>query len=112
MDVIKVSKATEAAALYCRNGSGPYILEMNTYRYKGHSMSDPAKYRTREEVQNIKNKKDPIENFQKYLLKNGLKEDEFKKIDQKIKGIISEAADFAIESESPELSDLFKDIYL
>ncbi len=112
MDVLKVSKATEAAAKDCRNGNGPYILEMNTYRYKGHSMSDPAKYRTREEVQSIKNKKDPIENFQKYLLKKGIKEDEFKKIDQKIKTTISEAADFAIESEVPELSDLFNDIYL
>ena len=112
MDVLKVSKATEAAAANCRNGNGPYILEMNTYRYKGHSMSDPAKYRTREEVQNIKSKKDPIENFQKYLLKQGVKEDEFKKIDQKIKGTISEAAEFAIESSEPELSDLFKDIYL
>ena len=112
MDVLKVSKATEEAATNCRNGNGPYILEMNTYRYKGHSMSDPAKYRTREEVQNVKNKKDPIENFQKYLLKNGLNEDEFKKIDHKIKETISEAANFAIESEVPELSDLYKDIYL
>ena len=112
MDVLKVSKATELAAKNCRDGNGPYILEMNTYRYKGHSMSDPAKYRTREEVQNIKDKKDPIENFQKYLLKKGLNEDEFKKIDQKIKGTISEAAEFAIESEEPDLSDLLKDIYL
>ena len=112
MDVLEVSKATQLAASNCRNGDGPYILEMNTYRYKGHSMSDPAKYRTREEVQNIKDKKDPIENFQKYLLGKGLKEDEFKRIDQKIKGIISEAANFAIESEEPEFSDLFKDIYL
>tara|TARA_A100001011_G_scaffold386225_1_gene461640 strand:+ start:81 stop:1052 length:972 start_codon:yes stop_codon:yes gene_type:complete len=112
MDVLEVGKATEIAASNCRNGNGPYILEMNTYRYKGHSMSDPAKYRTREEVQNIKDKKDPIENFQKYLLKHGIEEDEFKKIDQNIKVIISEAADFAIESEEPELSDLFEDIYL
>ena len=112
MDVLKVSKATELAAKNCRDGNGPFILEMNTYRYKGHSMSDPAKYRTREEVQNIKDKKDPIENFQKYLLKQGVKEDEFKNIDQKIKGTISEAAEFAIESEEPDLSDLFKDIYL
>ena len=112
MDVLEVSKATELAASNCRKGDGPYILEMNTYRYKGHSMSDPAKYRTREEVQNIKDKKDPIENFQKYLLKQGVKENEFKNIDQKIKGTISEAAEFAIESEEPDLSDLFKDIYL
>ena len=112
MDVLKVSKAAETAALNCRNNNGPYILEMNTYRYKGHSMSDPAKYRTREEVQNIKDKKDPIENFQKYLLTKGLEEEVFKKIDQEIKSIISEAADFAIESKEPDLSDLFEDIYI
>ena len=112
MDVLEVSKATELAASNCRNGDGPYILEMNTYRYKGHSMSDPAKYRTREEVQNIKDKKDPIENFQKYLLNEGLDEDEFKKIDKNIKEIVSDAADFALESSEPDLADLYEDIYL
>ena len=112
MDVLEVSKATELAASNCRRGDGPYILEMNTYRYKGHSMSDPAKYRTREEVQNIKDKKDPIENFQKNLLSEGLDEDEFKKIDKEIKEIVSEAADFALESSEPDLTDLYKDIYL
>ena len=112
MDVLEVSKATELAASNCRNGDGPYILEMNTYRYKGHSMSDPAKYRTREEVQNIKDKKDPIENFQRHLLKEGLDEDEFKKIDKNIKEIVSEAADFALESSEPDLTDLYEDIYL
>ena len=112
MDVLEVSKATELAASNCRNGNGPYILEMNTYRYKGHSMSDPAKYRTREEVQNIKDKKDPIENFQKYLLNEGLDEDEFKKIDKNIKEIVSDAADFALESSEPDLADLYEDIYL
>ena len=112
MDVLEVSKATELAASNCRNGDGPYILEMNTYRYKGHSMSDPAKYRTREEVQNIKDKKDPIENFQKHLLNEGLDEDEFKKIDKNIKEIVSEAADFALDSSEPDLTDLYEDIYL
>ncbi len=112
MDVLEVSKATELAASNCRNGDGPYILEMNTYRYKGHSMSDPAKYRTREEVQNIKDKKDPLENFQKHLLNEGLDEDEFKKIDKNIKEIVSEAADFALESSEPDLADLYEDIYL
>jgi pyruvate dehydrogenase E1 component alpha subunit len=112
MDVLEVSKATEFAASNCRNGGGPYILEMNTYRYKGHSMSDPAKYRTREEVQNIKDKKDPIENFQKHLLNEGIGEDEFKKIDKNIKEIVSEAADFALESSEPDLTDLYEDIYL
>jgi pyruvate dehydrogenase E1 component alpha subunit len=75
-------------------------------------MSDPAKYRTREEVQNIKDKKDPIENFQKHLLNEGLDEDEFKKIDKNIKEIVSEAADFALESSEPDLTDLYEDIYL
>ncbi len=112
MDVLEVSKATELAASNCRNGDGPYILEMNTYRYKGHSMSDPAKYRTREEVQNIKDKKDPIENFQKHLLNEGFDEDEFKKIDKNIKEIVSEAADFALKSSEPDLTDLYEDIYL
>ena len=112
MDVLEVSKATELAASNCRRGDGPYILEMNTYRYKGHSMSDPAKYRTREEVQNIKDKKDPIENFQKHLLNEGLDEDEFKRIDQEIKEIVSEAADFALESSEPDLTDLYENIYL
>jgi len=112
MDVLEVSKATELAASNCRKGDGPYILEMNTYRYKGHSMSDPAKYRTREEVQNIKDKKDPIENFQKHLLNEGFGEDEFKKIDKNIKEIVSEAADFALESSEPDLTDLYEDIYL
>ena len=112
MDVLEVSKATELAASNCRRGDGPYILEMNTYRYKGHSMSDPAKYRTREEVQNVKDKKDPIENFQKHLLNEGLDEDEFKKTDKEIKEIVSEAADFALESSEHDLTDLYEDIYL
>ena len=112
MDVLEVSKATELAASNCRRGDGPYILEMNTYRYKGHSMSDPAKYRTREEVQNVKDKKDPIENFQKHLLNEGLDEDEFKKTDKEIKEIVSEAADFALKSSEPDLADLYEDIYL
>ena len=112
MDLIKVREAAETASDHSRNGKGPYILEMNTYRYKGHSMSDPAKYRTREEVQNIKDKKDPIENFQKNLLDKGVKEESFKEIDKKVKAIISNAADFAIESDEPDLSELYKDIYI
>ena len=112
MDVIKVSKAASKAATFCRNGKGPFILEMNTYRYKGHSMSDPAKYRTREEVQNIKDKKDPIENFQKFLSNKGVEIGVFKKIDDKVKKEVSEAAEFAIESDDPDLSDLFEDIYI
>ena len=111
MDVLKVYKATEKAASYCRKGNGPYILEMSTYRYKGHSMSDPAKYRTRAEVQEIKEKNDPIENLQKHLLKKKESEESLKKIDQEIKEIISMAAQFALDSADPDLSDLYKDIY-
>ena len=112
MDVLAVKDAGDRAVKHCRSGKGPYILEIKTYRYRGHSMSDPAKYRTREEVQNIKDKKDPIENFQKHLLNEGLDEDEFKKIDKNIKEIVSDAADFALESSEPDLADLYEDIYL
>ena len=111
MDVLKVFNASKKAAAYCRKGKGPYILEMSTYRYKGHSMSDPAKYRTRAEVQNVKDKNDPIENLQKILLKNGASEEQLKKIDQEIKNTVSQAAQFAIDSEEPDLSELYNGIY-
>ena len=112
MDVLKVFNASKKAAAYCRNDQGPYILEMSTYRYKGHSMSDPAKYRTRAEVQNVKDKNDPIENLQKILLKNGASEEQLKKIEQEIKNTGSQAAQFAIDSEEPDLSELYNGIYV
>ena len=110
MDVLEVSKTAELAASNCRSGDGPYILEMNTYRYKDilcliQQIEPEKKFK-------ILKIKDPIENFQKHLLNEGLDEDEFKKIDKEIKEIVSEAADFALESSEPNLSDLYKDIYL
>ena len=110
MDVIAVRDSAIRAMEYCRSGKGPYILEMKTYRYRGHSMSDPAKYRTRDEVEKIRKNSDPIENIKELLAKNGLKEDEIKNIDSEIKVTIADAAKFAQESPEPSVDELFKDI--
>ena len=107
-----MSKATELAASNCRSGDGPYILEMNTYRYKGHSMSDPAKYRTREEVQKMREERDAIENVRSILLTGKhASEDDLKSIDKEIKKIVNESAEFAKASPEPELNELYTDIY-
>ena len=112
MDVLAVKAAAEKAVAICRAGEGPYILEMNTYRYRGHSMSDPAKYRTREEVQKMKDEKDAIEHVRDLLLQGGLASDEdLKAIDKDIKAIVNEAAEFAKESPEPDTSELWTDIY-
>jgi pyruvate dehydrogenase E1 component alpha subunit len=112
MDVFSVKDAGLKAALHCRTGKGPYILEMNTYRYRGHSMSDPAKYRTREEVQKMKEERDPIDNVREKLLKNrSITDSILKSIDKEIKMIISDAATFALEGSEPNLSELWTDIY-
>ena len=111
MDIIQVYNASKKAANYCRKGNGPYILEMSTYRYKGHSMSDPAKYRTREEVQNMKDKRDPIENLQKILLEDDHSEESLKNIDLEVKSLVSESAQFSLDSPEPNLSELYKNIY-
>src|SRR6201747_1404787 len=96
MDVRAVKAAGEKAAAWCREGKGPYILEMQTYRYRGHSMSDPAKYRTREEVEKVRHDQDPIEGARNRLLQEyGLEEAELKKIDDEVKRVVQEAADFA-----------------
>jgi pyruvate dehydrogenase E1 component alpha subunit len=112
MDVLAVKEAGERAVTHCRAGKGPYILEMKTYRYRGHSMSDPAKYRTREEVQKMKAERDPIDHIREMLVtgKHSTGE-ELKAIDKEVKKIISEAADFASESPEPALSELYTDIY-
>ncbi len=112
MDVLKVRQAGILASDHCRSGKGPFILEMNTYRYRGHSMSDPAKYRTRDEVQKMRSERDPIDSLRKVLLKKFKKsEDDLKLIDKSVKTQISEAADFAINSDEPPLSELWTDIY-
>ncbi|MDC0456702.1 pyruvate dehydrogenase (acetyl-transferring) E1 component subunit alpha [Alphaproteobacteria bacterium] len=110
MDVIAVRDAAITAIDYCRSGKGPYILEMKTYRYRGHSMSDPAKYRTRDEVEKIRQNSDPIENIKTLLNKFGLEDDNLKKIDTDIKSIVADAAKFAQESPEPSDSELFTDI--
>ena len=113
MDVLAVKEASEKAVAHCRAGKGPYILEVKTYRYRGHSMSDPAKYRTREEVQKMRDERDCIEQVRDILLtgKHATDED-LKAIDKEIKGIVNEAAEFSKESPEPSLDELYTDIYM
>jgi pyruvate dehydrogenase E1 component alpha subunit len=112
MDVMAVKAAGEKATAHCRAGNGPYILEMKTYRYRGHSMSDPAKYRSREEVQKVREEKDPIDHVRDLLVQGKhATEDELKSIDKEIKAVVNESAQFAQNSPEPDLSELWTDIY-
>ncbi|MBW0157262.1 pyruvate dehydrogenase (acetyl-transferring) E1 component subunit alpha [Sedimentimonas flavescens] len=112
MDVLAVKAASEKAIAHCRSGEGPYILEVKTYRYRGHSMSDPAKYRSREEVQKIREERDAIEHVRDLLLSGGhATDDDLKAIDKEIKVIVNEAAEFSKESPEPALEELWTDIY-
>jgi pyruvate dehydrogenase E1 component alpha subunit len=112
MDVLAVKAAGEKAVAHCRAGEGPYILEVKTYRYRGHSMSDPAKYRTREEVQKMREERDAIEHVRQLLLTGGhASEDDLKAIDKEIKAVVNESAEFAKESPEPALEELWTDIY-
>ena len=112
MDVLDVEKEAAYAAEHCRSGKGPFILEMKTYRYRGHSMSDPAKYRTREEVQKVREEKDPIDTLRSLLIeKYKVSEKEFKAKDAEIKGIVTQASDFALESPEPAIEELWTDVY-
>ena len=110
MDVLAVRGAAETALEWTRGGNGPILIEFMTYRYRGHSMSDPAKYRTREEVQKYREGNDPIENAARELEKLGVKEEELKAIDREIKQIVVEAAKFAEESPEPDPSELTTDV--
>lgn len=111
MDVLAVKAAGQKAVAHCRAGKGPYILEMNTYRYRGHSMSDPAKYRTRDEVQKVRETRDPIEHVRQMLLDGGHAEDaDVKAIDKDIKAVVNKAAKFAEDSPEPDVSELYTDI--
>ena len=113
MDVVAVREAGRRAVERARAGEGPYLLEMKTYRYRGHSMSDPAKYRTKEEVDDIKAKSDPIELVKKMLIDGGhADEAALKEIDREIRGVVSESATFAQESPEPDPSELMTDIYI
>ena len=111
MDVIAVHAAGEEAVAHCRGGKGPFILEAMTYRYRGHSMSDPAKYRTREEVTKVRQERDPIERLRATMLKGDIaSEDQLKEIDREIKEVISDAAEFAQNSPEPDPSELYTDV--
>ncbi|HWM82791.1 MAG TPA: pyruvate dehydrogenase (acetyl-transferring) E1 component subunit alpha [Pseudolabrys sp.] len=112
MDVRAVKAAGEKAVAWCRAGKGPYILEMLTYRYRGHSMSDPAKYRTREEVDKVRTGQDPIEQVRARILeKKYATEDDLKKIDATVRSIVNEAAEFATNDPEPDASELYTDVY-
>ena len=113
MDVLAVQAAARKAAEHARSGEGPYILEMKTYRYRGHSMSDPAKYRTREEVDEVRKTRDPIDHLQELLETKGWADQAaLKAIDAEVKRIVADAAEFARTSPEPELSELYTDVYL
>src|SRR5256714_2455288 len=111
MDVRAVKAAADKAVAWCRAGEGPYILEMQTYRYRGHSMSDPAKYRTREEVDKVRHDQDPIEQVRNRLLAAKMSEQELKAIDGEVREIVNAAADFAQHDPEPDASELYTDIY-
>jgi len=112
MDVLAVREAAEQAVAACRSGKGPFLLEAKTYRYRGHSMSDPARYRTREEVQQMRSQHDCIENARHRLEAMGVEEAAFKAIDDEVKAIIQDSADFAQTSPEPALSELWTDVLL
>ena len=111
MDVLAVREATERAVKRAREGGGPFILEVKTYRYRGHSMSDPAKYRTKEEVDEVKKTRDPIEHIKMLLDQAGATEADLRPIEDEIKAIVAEAVQFAQESPEPDPSELYTDVY-
>ncbi len=113
MDVLAVNEAGARAAAYARSGKGPMILEMKTYRYRGHSMSDPAKYRSKEEVEKMRTQHDPIEHLAKQLVDDGhADEAALKKVDREVKDIVTQAAEFAQNSPEPAPSELYTDVLL
>lgn len=113
MDVRAVKAAGDLAGEWCRAGNGPLILEMQTYRYRGHSMSDPAKYRSKEEVQKMRSERDPIEQVKARLLdKKWASEDELKAIDKEVRDVVADAAEFAQNDAEPDPSELWTDIVL
>ena len=110
MDVLEVRAAAEIAFKHARSGKGPVLMELNTYRYRGHSMSDPAKYRSREEVQEQREHHDPIERLKKVLVSAGHSEDDLKAIDKDIRKLVTEAADFSESSPEPQPGELYTDV--
>ncbi len=113
MDVRAVAAAAELAMEWCRSGKGPIILEMKTYRYRGHSMSDPAKYRSKDELQKMRSEHDPIEQVRDRLFANKwATEDDLKAIDKEVREIVADAADFAQADPEPDVSELWTDILI
>ncbi|MBR0551506.1 pyruvate dehydrogenase (acetyl-transferring) E1 component subunit alpha [Stakelama marina] len=110
MDVLAARGAAEEALQWVRDGKGPIILEMKTYRYRGHSMSDPAKYRSRDEVQSVRDKSDPIEHAKRELIEAGVSEDDIKTVEKEMRKHINEAADFAENAPEPEGGELYTDV--
>ncbi len=111
MDVLAVREAARDAMEHARSGQGPYVLELKTYRYRGHSMSDPAKYRSRDEVDDVREHNDPIKRCEARILDGGFADAAaLKEIDKKIKVIVKEAADFALESPEPDARELYTDV--
>ena len=112
MDVRAVKGAGDKAVKWCRDGNGPIILEMITYRYRGHSMSDPAKYRSKEEVDKMRTEHDPIEQVRSRVLKKGFADEvALKGIDAEVRAIVNEAAEFATNDAEPDPSELWTDVY-
>ena len=112
MDVLAAHAAAQKAVAHCREGHGPYLMEMKTYRYRGHSMSDPAKYRTREEVTEMREHHDPIATARAELLRLGVSEAELKSVEEETKAVVNDAAEFAQTSPEPDPAELWTDILL
>ena len=113
MDVLAVRDAAAEAAEYARSGKGPFILEMKTYRYRGHSMSDPGKYRTREEIDEVRKHRDPIDHVEELLRSNGMADDaSMKALDAEVRRIVADAAEFARTAPEPDPGELYTDVYV
>ncbi len=113
MDVLAVHRESRDAVAHVRSGQGPFVVEMKTYRYRGHSMSDPAKYRSKEEVAKMREQHDPIDHLKDKLLADGvIDEAGLKEIDKRVKGIVTEASDFAQATPEPDAAELWTDILI
>ncbi len=113
MDVLSVREAAAEAVAHIRAGKGPVLMEVNTYRYRGHSMSDPGKYRSKDEVEQMKDNHDPIDTLKAFIEKNKMaSEDDFKALEKEIKAHVAEATDFALQSPEPDASELWTDILI
>ncbi|MBX3531091.1 MAG: pyruvate dehydrogenase (acetyl-transferring) E1 component subunit alpha [Rhizobiaceae bacterium] len=113
MDVRAVKSAADQAVAWCREGNGPMILEMSTYRYRGHSMSDPAKYRSKDEVQKMRSEHDPIEQVRQRLIdRKWASDDELKAIDKDVRDVVADSAEFAQSDPEPDVSELWTDVYV